>query len=60
MPKPVRQQDPDATPEQVAGALLRNRRPFLKPWLRLEIERNGAGIPLIVGITEHDERPPPS
>lgn len=30
MPKPVRQVDPYATPEQVVGALLRNRRPFVE------------------------------
>lgn len=61
-----------ASPEDVARALHAHRPGasgdaagvstdgFTKPWLRLDIKRNELGIPIVAGITEHDERPPPS
>ena len=48
----------DATPEQVAKAVLRQRP--AKPWLRMELGRDAAGSTVVTNVTEHDERPTPS
>ena len=50
----------DATPEQVAKAVLRFRPGAAvtgtKPWLRLGVKRDADGLPVVDEITEHDER----
>ena len=50
----------DATPEQVAKAVLRFRPDApvtgTKPWLRLGVKRDSDGLPVVDEITEHDER----